>query len=308
MIIDDIKLAAKIIADGGVAAFPTETVYGLGASAYNNEACAQIYAIKGRPQNNPLIVHVLNLEEALKIGEFTPLALKLTSFWPGPLTIVVKAKEGHALASNLFADLGTIAIRVPLHPIAQDLIRLAKCPIAAPSANKSGYISATNAAAVDSDFDSQIAVLNGDATYGIESTIVKAYDDVAILRHGFITSEAIEGLLNMKLSNNNSTQQEAPGMSSKHYSPKTSLILNNTNYSSNDTLFLTFGNVMAPAATSLNLSPQGKLIEAAANLYAHLRHLDTKAQQQGYKYIAVSPIPHNNIGVAINDRLQRAAL
>ena len=121
MIIDDLKLAAKIIADGGVAAFPTETVYGLGASAYNSQACAQIYNIKARPQSNPLIVHVLNVEEALAIGEFPPLALQLTKFWPGPLTIVVKAKKNNGLAPNLFAGLDTIAIRVPLHPIAQDV-------------------------------------------------------------------------------------------------------------------------------------------------------------------------------------------
>ena len=309
MIIDYINNAAKIIKEGGVVAFPTETVYGLGASAYNKAACAKIYQLKQRPMYNPLIVHVVSLAEAFELGYFNEQALKLTSFWPGPLTIVVKIKENSPIAANILAGRGTIALRMPNHKTALSLIELTG-PIAAPSANKSGYISATNHIEVEEDFGGLLPVLKGNITYGIESTIVKAYDDdIAILRHGFITSGAIETLLGFKLHANKSSDIEAPGQLLKHYSPKTLVKLNNIDFDNDRSVFLTFGKHDRLKSNQIyfNLSLSGNLTEAAANLYSYMRKLDTLAIANNYQYIAISPIPNSDIGIAINDRILRAA-
>ena len=308
MIIPNINIAAEILKNGDVLAFPTETVYGLGALAYNFEACAKIYQLKGRPTFNPLIVHVASVSSALDLGYFNDDAIKLTKFWPGPLTIVVKARENSPIASNVIAGLSTIALRIPNNKTALELIELVG-PIAAPSANKSGYISATNHMQVEEDFKGLVPVLTGDVTYGIESTIVKAYADVSILRHGFITSKAIEDSCDIKLCLSNNINIEAPGQLLKHYSPKTLVRLNNTDFASANSLFLTFGNY-APIGLdkiSLNLSPEGNLLEAAANLYSYLRALDKIAIENNITYISISPIPNFDIGIAINDRILRAA-
>ena len=177
MIIDDIELAAQILRSGEIIAFPTETVYGLGACALNQEACLKIYQTKARPSNNPLIVHVSSLEEAFSIGEFNEKAKYLTTkFWPGPLTIVTKVKSNN-LAKAVLAGLDTVALRMPQNDIALELISKSGNAVAAPSANISGYISATSATEVDKDFLGKIPVLKGKVTYGIESTIISLYND-----------------------------------------------------------------------------------------------------------------------------------
>lgn len=308
MILEDIKAAIAILQKGDVLAFPTETVYGLGGLAHNYESCAKIYQLKERPAHNPLIVHVATIDQALELGDFSDTALKLTEFWPGPLTIVVKLRKNSPIAHNVLAGLDTIALRMPNHQTALEIIK-ATGPIAAPSANKSGYISATNAKQVEEDFDGQIHVLTGSITYGIESTIVKAYNDVCILRHGFITSQAIESVIKVPLLINKSIGIEAPGQLLKHYAPKTLVKLNNLDFDNINSVFLTFGDHQQLSSNQifLNLSPTSNLLQAAANLYTYLRGLDKIALKNNLKYISISPIPNIDIGIAINDRILRAS-
>ncbi|MCF8462345.1 MAG: threonylcarbamoyl-AMP synthase [Rickettsiaceae bacterium] len=312
MIIDDINLAAEILLLGEIVAFPTETVYGLGACASNQEACLKIYAAKGRPANNPLIVHVGSLEQAFAIGEFNDKARHLTKFWPGPLTIVTNIKANNYLAPALLSNLNTVAIRLPQHETALELINRSGGAIAAPSANRSGYISATSAEAVDKDFAGKIPILKGKVTYGIESTIISLQDEnCRILRHGFITQELLEKELSENIATSNGKVKiEAPGMMAKHYAPQTSVKLNITEFDSANQLVLSFGVVknIPNNLYNLNLSPNADLMEACANLYKYLRILDEIAQTNPQiSCISVTPIPFSGIGVAINDRLMRAA-
>ena len=305
--------AANIIKQGGIVAFPTETVYGLGADATNEQAVQKIFQIKNRPQINPLIVHVTNITQAESIAHFNDDAYTLSQFWPGPLTIIAPLKLGHHIANSVLAGLPTIAIRVPAHDLARQLISLANCPIAAPSANPSGYISATNAGHVATDFaDTEVFIIDDNNTLailGLESTIIDTTTATpTILRYGFITPEAIELALGKKITNLLPLQHliKAPGMLDKHYAPKTRLRLNADSMTTNE-IGLNFGNSNLDGFYTINLSKTGNMMEAAANLYNFLRILDNYSLNNSITQIAVATIPNHGIGFAINDRLKRAA-
>ena len=301
--------AARRLLDGGLVAFPTETVYGLGADATNARAVAGLYAAKGRPSFNPLIVHVPDAAEAWRYGVRTPLAEQLAAaFWPGPLTLVVQLRADAGIADVALAGLSTIAIRVPSHSIAQDLLRAVARPIAAPSANKSGGVSPTTAAHVVADFgnDAPMILDGGATTVGLESTIVDTTgSEPILLRPGSITRADIERATGLPVvsAQHVGTKPTAPGQLASHYAPRAILRLNAAHVRSGETL-LAFGpQVMPSPAAAFNLSPSGDLVEAATRLFAALRWLDA----QGTAVIAVQPIPHEGLGEAINDRLGRAA-
>lgn len=309
-----INKAAKFIKSGGVVAFPTETVYGLGADATNEEACLNIFQLKNRPAINPLIVHVASLEQAKTIGEFNEIAnLLANKFWSGPLSIVVPLKDTANIAHAVTAGLKTIALRMPAYPLALQLIEKSERPIAAPSANPSNYISPTNERHVQEHFldNPEVFILSPESyqsEYGLESTIIDTtLEQPTILREGFITSETLEKILGIKIVKANSTARvKAPGMLAKHYSPKVPIRLNATNLEDRE-IALNFGSSNLQSEFSLNLSLNGDLEEAAANLYAYLRILDNYAISHNITRIAIAPIPSVNIGIAINDRLKRAA-
>jgi L-threonylcarbamoyladenylate synthase len=295
--------AARALAAGGLVAFPTETVYGLGADATQGEAIARLYAAKGRPRFNPLIAHVHDLAAAKRLAVFDADAERLAqAFWPGPLTLVLPKAPGCPVADLATAGLDTVALRVPAHPVARELLAAFGKPIVAPSANRSGHVSATSAAHVLADLRGRVDLIvdGGACPLGIESTIVSFAGEASLLRPGGLAREAIETVLGRKLQLAlQSEQPQAPGMLASHYAPKARLRLN-ANAAEPGELLLGFG--ATPAAT-LNLSMRGDLVEAAANLFSHLRTLDA----QGAKVIAVAPIPQQGLGEAINDRLQRAA-
>ncbi|WP_342272147.1 L-threonylcarbamoyladenylate synthase [Candidatus Tisiphia endosymbiont of Parasteatoda lunata] len=313
---DTLKQAAKFIKSGNVVAFPTETVYGLGADASNEQACQKIFKIKKRPSINPLIVHVATMSQAKTIGEFNADAIKLSEvFWPGPLSIVVPLKSGANIAESVLSGLTTVALRIPSHNIALELIRKSATPIAAPSANPSGYISSTTLQHVQEHFanDKDIFILEDNLNdckcqYGIESTIVDSTtNNLTILRDGFITLEALEKVIGKKLDKTSSLMQiKAPGMMNKHYSPRVKVRLNAESLEANE-VGLNFADSKLEGNFSLNLSLTGDLIETASNLFASLRILDNYAELNGLA-IAVASIPEVGIGVAINDRLKRAAV
>jgi len=301
--------AAHMIRSGALVAFPTETVYGLGADATNGEAVARVFAAKGRPTFNPLIVHVAGIEQALMIGSFSATARRLTeAFWPGPLTLVVPKLETTNVSDLVSAGLPTVAIRAPDHPVARELLKEAHRPIAAPSANRSGHVSATRAEHVASDLgDSATLILNGGPTaHGLESTVLSLVGATpVILRPGAVPSDAIEQIIGEKIAraNESGTHLSSPGQLRSHYAPQSKLRLNAKTWTPDEAV-LSFGDVALRAShASINLSPSGDLIEAAANLFAALRTLDAS----GARTIAVTPIPTEGIGDAINDRLERAA-
>ena len=307
--------ALSLLADGQVVGMPTESVYGLAADATNDKAVARIYQTKDRPSFNPLIIHVNSIEMARQWGVFTHLAEKLASvFWgtePSSLTLVVK-RNNHSLSHLVTAGLDTVAIRMPLHPVALDLIKEFGKPLAAPSANKSNHISPTSAEAVESDLGDRIHLIidGGVCAVGLESTILDLTgDEPVLLRPGGTTIETIEKLIQspvLRYENNKSQTEtghglKAPGMMKRHYAPSIPLRLNaRTPYPGE--AFLAFGKTAVNQKAMLNLSEAGNLIEAAANLFRMIRQLDNAA----YQGIAVATIPHHDIGVAINDRLSRA--
>jgi L-threonylcarbamoyladenylate synthase len=302
--------AADILADQRLVAFPTETVYGLGADATKAEAVAGIYAAKARPRFNPLIAHVADLEAARREGVFDADALALAGrFWPGPLTLVVPAAPSGRVCDLARAGLDSVALRVPAHPLAQALLGQVGRPIAAPSANRSGRVSPTTAAHVLSDLDGRIdAVLDGGATaVGLESTIVACLGEPRLLRPGGLAREKIEAALGRPLlAPADEAGPRAPGMLASHYAPRAKVRLRAKRIEPGEAALL-FGSV-APvglngAQAVLNLSESGDLSEAAVNLFGHLRALDAS----GADTIAVSPVPGRGLGEAINDRLRRAA-
>jgi len=305
-----IKEAATIIKSGGIVAFPTETVYGIGADATNQSACLNIYQVKGRPTHNPLIVHVNYIEQVKTYTEFNDNAQKLSKFWPGPLTMVLKKVPDSGLANCVTAGLDTVAIRIPAHTIARDLIEQSKRPIAAPSANRSGRLSPTSYDHVYNDFADSIAIIKdkNPSTYGLESTIIDLSTEApTILRLGFITPEMIEELLGKKVKiASKLSKVKAPGMLLKHYAPRTKLRLNASTLLDGE-IGLNFAGSTLISEASLNLSISGNLVEAAANLYNYLHQLDNYAVNHKVESIAVAPIPNESIGLAINDRLSRAA-
>jgi L-threonylcarbamoyladenylate synthase len=296
----DLVRAAQLLRDGALVAFPTETVYGLGADARNGVAVANIYAAKGRPSFNPLIVHVPDVESAQRYVEWSDTAQALAAqFWPGALTLVLPLREGHGLSSLVTAGLKTLAIRVPNHPTAQHLLRLADAPIAAPSANPSGRISPTTAQHVLEGLNSKIAAVvdDGPCGVGLESTILGLTPEISLLRHGGVAAEQIEALLGRTLTQALPDKITAPGQMLSHYAPTAAVRLNVNDPHPNEVV-LGFGSIPC----DLNLSKSGDLIEAAANLFDHLHQLDKTGTP-----IAVTPIPELGLGRAINDRLRRAA-
>lgn len=302
-----IAAAAEMLRAGQLVAFPTETVYGLGADATDGRAVAGIYAAKGRPSFNPLIAHVATVEAALALGVFDSEAEALArAFWPGPLTLVVPMAAGAGISDLTRAGLDTVGLRVPSHPVAQALLTAAGRPIAAPSANRSGHVSPTTADHVLDDLAGRIdAVVDGGSTeVGVESTIVACLGGAPVLlRPGGVPREAIEKVIGRPLAASAGEATIAPGMLASHYAPEASLRLDVTAPAPGEAL-LAFGrDVPVADGPVLNLSPSGDLAEAAANLFGHLRTLDAAAVCG----IAVMPIPGEGLGEAIRDRLARAA-
>jgi len=301
-----IEAAARCLAAGGLVAFPTETVYGLGADAGNGAAVARLYAAKGRPSFNPLIAHVVDATAAKRVGMFTTAAEKLAAaFWPGPLTLVLRKQPDCGVADLALAGLDSVAVRMPAHPVAHALLKAFRGPIVAPSANRSGHVSPTSAAHVLGDLRGRIDLIldAGPCTVGVESTIVSCIAQPVLLRPGGIAREAIERVLGQPLAvSSHDDGPVAPGMLASHYAPKALLRLEAETAEPGEAL-LAFGPAPDASGAILNLSPSGDLIEAAANLFSHLRTLDAS----GTKRIAVMKIPRQGLGDAINDRLRRAA-
>ena len=304
--IDETFLAGKLLRDGKLVAFPTETVYGLGARADSDNSIKRIFDVKGRPSFNPLIVHVASIRMAKDIAVFDKQTLKLINkLWPGPITFVVPLKNDHNISKFVTAGLDSVAIRFPKSTIAQQILLSAGVPIAAPSANLSGRISPTSAIEVFEDLDGKInAILDGGSCeVGVESTIIKT-DPITLLRPGGISSEDIQRITGTEVFFlNKDASIVAPGQLKSHYAPKASVKLNVHNLEPNEVL-LGFGNV---ENATLNLSPSANLSEAAKNLFYMLRKLDQALSKDDFKIIAVSPIPKIGIGLAINDRLKRAS-
>lgn len=299
----DLKEAAEILHNGGLVAFPTETVYGLGADACSNRAVARIFQAKGRPSFNPLIAHVADIRMARAFAHFDDIALRLAAaFWPGPLTLVLPLRENSGMSPLASAGLNTIGLRVPEHRAAQMLLEEFGGPIAAPSANRSGQISPTTAAHVLAGLTGRIeAVLDdGPCPVGLESTIIGFEGGATLLRAGGLPMEVIESCLGKPLRFISKTDPvTAPGQLASHYAPNARVRLNATRKNEGEML-LGFGSV---EGADLNLSPSHDMVEAAANLFGYLHQLDA----MGAKTIAVSAIPETGLGRAINDRLRRAA-
>ncbi|WP_439496942.1 L-threonylcarbamoyladenylate synthase [Bosea sp. (in: a-proteobacteria)] len=308
---EGITEAARLLRAGGLVALPTETVYGLAADATSGQAVAGIYAAKERPSFNPLISHLPSVEAARREGIFDANALALArAFWPGPLTLVVPAAPACQVSELARAGLGSVALRVPSHPLAHAVLEAVGLPVAAPSANRSGRISATSAAHVLADLDGRIdAVIDaGPTEVGVESTIVACLDGAPrLLRPGGVSRAAIEGVIGRSLvdAGESGAAPISPGLLASHYAPAAGVRLA-AEAPRADEAWLGFGpergGLIAPAI-SLNLSPAGDLREAAANLFGYLRQLDA----HGPRAIAVAPIPDHGLGEAINDRLRRAA-
>ncbi len=305
---ESIARAAEALARGVIVAFPTETIYGLGASALDASAVAKVFAAKDRPRFNPLIVHVLGLDEAESHAAVNDTARKLIrAFWPGPLSLVLPRKKACAIADLVSAGLDTIALRSPSHPVARALLEAAKLPIAAPSANRSGRISPTIAAHVEAELGDLPAMIldGGPCALGLESTVLGIDgDDVTLLRLGALPREEIKKVLGRKLASPEACSRvSSPGQLATHYAPLTPLRLDARSAKRGEAL-LAFG-PQAPDFTgpTINLSQRGDLVEAAAKFFAALRTLDAA----GVESIAVMPIPAHGLGEAINDRLKRAA-
>ena len=298
--------AGNLLKDGKLVAFPTETVYGLGARADSNIAIKRIFDVKGRPTFNPLIVHVASIEMAKDIAIFDDQSNQLLkAFWPGPITLVLPLKRNSSISKLVTADLSTVAIRFPSSIIAQRILLTANTPIAAPSANLSGKISPTSANQVFDSLNGKIdAILDGGVSQvGLESTIIST-NPIRILRPGSITREKLESIGDVTLLNEDRDSTiTAPGQLKSHYAPISNVRLN-VDYPSSHEILLGFGNIQNAA---LNLSPSANLSEAASNLFRMLSEIDQIAIKNGIQTIAISPIPQKGIGDAINDRIERAA-
>lgn len=323
-IIDDsapnIQRAAERLKNGGLVALPTETVYGLGADATNDRAVAAIFEAKGRPDFNPIIVHYADKAAAEKDVVFNPAAELLASiYWPGPLTMILPRRAESKLSLLTSAGLPTQGVRVPAHPVMRQVIAALGRPIAAPSANASGGLSPTTPQHVAESLGARagLIVAGGKAEVGLESTVIDLSGDIPfLLRPGAVTLEELRIVLGRvhEPVDNVPDQPKSPGMLLKHYAPKTALRLNAVDMKKDEAL-LAFGSLRfmgvegggfaknLPATRVLNLSEEGDLEEAAGNLFAMLHQLD----RQGFKRIAVMNIPQTGLGIAINDRLSRAA-
>lgn len=294
--------AAAFLRDGALVAFPTETVYGLGGDARIDHAVASIFEAKQRPQFNPLIVHVADIQTAMDLADWNDNADHLArAFWPGPLTLVLPLKNRSGLSHLVTAGLPDVAIRVPAHPVARALLSKLDGPIAAPSANPSGRISPTTAQHVASGLTGRISAIldGGDCAVGLESTIVGVSGQPTLLRPGGLPAEALEAALGIPIKHRQPDDPLiAPGQMTSHYAPNSRVRLNAKERHPNE-LLLGLGKMEC----DLNLSYAGDLTEAAANLFRHLHTLDA----QNATTIAISPIPDTGLGKAINDRLLRAA-
>jgi L-threonylcarbamoyladenylate synthase len=311
-----VAAAARCLGQGGLVAFPTETVYGLGADAADAAAVARLFQAKGRPTFNPLIAHISDIAAAMHLARFNETAIALSkAFWPGPLTLVLPKAKDCPVAELATAGLDTIAIRIPAHALARQILRAFGRPVVAPSANLSGHVSPTTAAHVQGDLDGRIDLIvdGGAVAVGVESTIVGCFEAPILLRPGGVPREAIERILGgplMRLpdeADHAIAQPLAPGMLASHYAPRTKLRLDAGSLEPGEAL-LAFGSENIPGAETatavMNLSPRGDLNEAAANLFGYLRSLDEMAATA----IAVAPVPSHGLGEAINDRLRRAAV
>lgn len=299
---EGIARAAELLCAGQLVAFPTETVYGLGADATNGAAVAAIYATKGRPSFNPLIAHVADVRAARRLVQWNDWAEAMaTAFWPGPLTLVLPLRPDHNVSPLVTAGLDTLAVRVPAKACARELLAALGRPVAAPSANPSGRISPTTADHVRAGLGGKIAAIldDGPCGVGVESTILGLAGAAPILlRPGGLAAEDIQNALGCTLRTRAEADPlTAPGQLMSHYAPNASVRLEAQDFSP-DEVSLGFG----PGDFDLNLSPSGDLNEAAANLFGHLHHLDALGRP-----IAVAPVPERGLGIAINDRLRRAA-
>lgn len=297
-----VLLAVEELARGNLVAIPTETVYGLAADATELGAVQQIYAVKGRPSNNPLICHVADIDMAKKYVEISPLAEQLMQhFWPGPLTLVLPSLPGFGIASPVSAGLTTLAVRCPESETARRIIAKLGKPLAAPSANPSGKLSPTSANDVLAELGGQIPLIvdGGDTQVGIESAIIGVTDEkLTLLRPGSITADDITAVVHTPVFDRNSNQITAPGQLASHYAPTAKVRLNAHSAEAGEIL-IGFGEV----AGDMNLSASSKLEEAAHNLFKFMR----KADLMSPSCIAIAPIPNHGVGIAINDRLHRAA-
>jgi L-threonylcarbamoyladenylate synthase len=302
-----LRAAAGLLLAGDLVAFPTETVYGLGADAESDAAVAGIFEAKGRPAFNPLIVHVADAGAAGRLAEFGPEAAALAKrFWPGPLTLVLPRRAEGGVSERVTAGLGTVALRVPAHPLALRLLAEFGGPLAAPSANPSGRVSATTCAHVIEGLGGRIAaVIDGGACpLGLESTILGFEGGAPVLlRPGGLPVEAIAEVLGRPVGRPVSAGISAPGQLASHYAPEAAMRLDAADGPAPGEVWIGFG----PGEVGLNLSRTGDLAEAAANLFAMLREADALAGRSGAAGIAVAPIPREGLGLAINDRLERAA-
>ncbi len=302
---ENLAKAAKNIQAGELVAFPTETVYGLGADATNDKAVARIFEAKGRPSFNPLIVHLPDIDTAKKYVEFDEQAeLLATHFWPGALTLVLPRKKECPISRLASAGLDTLAVRIPANPLALDLLKMCDRPLAAPSANPSGQISPTHAQHVADGLRDKVSIIldGGACKIGVESTVVGfSKEGIVLLRPGGVTKEQLEAVCPPVLDAKPESEITSPGMLLSHYAPSCPVRLN-ANDKTEGEAFLGFGRDYE-AISTINLSIPGDLTEATANLFSALHLLD----EEGYTSIAVAPIPNMGLGVAINDRLKRAA-
>lgn len=305
--IDTVRKAASLLAKGKLVAFPTETVYGLGADATSDKAVAKIFEIKNRPSFNPLIIHLAEVADVKNLAIMTETAKLLAdAFWPGPMSLVLRRTDHCPISFLASSGLATIAVRVPAHPVAKLILDASKMPIAAPSANISGKVSPTTATHVFDSFGDQLNLIvdAGPCEVGVESTVIDCTKEKpAILRPGGVTYEELIKVLG-SLENREPDRKApiSPGALESHYAPAAKLRMN-ANYAKIGEGLLTFGpETRSNKNNQFNLSREGNLIEAAANLFSMIRKMDEK-----YEKIAVMPIPNHGLGIAINDRLQRAA-
>lgn len=303
---ENINKAAKTIKNGGLVAMPTETVYGLGANVYDAQAVASIFEAKQRPFFDPLISHIAEADFLKTYAQTDERVMALAKkFWPGPLTMILKRKDNNSAIDLACSGLPNIAVRMPAHPVALELIRQSGVPIVAPSANKFKSISPTTAEHVRESLGEKVnMILDGGACkVGVESTIIDVTGkQVVILRAGGTSKEDLSCFLNEEvlLSDGTPDKPSAPGQLLKHYAPGRPLRINASTRQPGE-FFIGFGNIKD---ADLNLSPKGDLCEAAGNLFAFLRLAD---KQEGYQSLAISPIPEQGLGLAINDRIKRAS-
>ncbi len=305
---ENIKQAAETIKNGGLVAFPTDTVYGLGANVYNPQAVANIFAAKGRPSFDPLISHLAEIDFLPEYAVTDERVMALAKhFWPGPLTFVLKRKDNNASLDLVCSGLPNIAVRMPNHPLALELIRQSGVPIAAPSANRFKCISPTTAEHVASGLGDKVDMIldGGPCSIGVETTIIDlTTPQIVMLRAGGLSKEDIEAYTGEEvyISHGDPDKPSAPGQLLKHYAPSMPMRINVAEEDVRpDEFFIGFGKV---SGARLNLSPSANLNEAAANLFAFMRRAE---QHIEFKGIAMSPIPMQGLGLAINDRIKRAS-